>query len=541
MAAPAPRVRDEAEELAFSRIGMSACPTIPEGLLPNADAFRTVFRNLLAMDENSPLYLYFQQGGEDNLPAFLSWTTDMFGQPMEYRDPITNRRTSVPMGARRKASQLIDFYNHNLNFNGGVPPDLENCAEERFEHFKMTWSHAHTYPRPVLSHAPLPVPGRPAHTPLSDFQKGVKRNVSDYPDLDSDKDFISWSEKVFSQAVVHQTDDVLAVSPPYVPVTPEEISLFNYKKAYMYSVFSTIVKTSAGRDIIRRFANSRDGHGAYLAIRQRYVDSPMAKLALANMLQRITNAKLTSSYEGTYEDYIDEFCQLLRDFNNTCSVSQIIPEQTSIEYLHQALMGVAQLSPVMTTIQLNENSGAYATTPLRLDHVVAMYKVASTQSDYNRKAKPANRLANQHFQDYDYDNNDDDAAYQIFLAGRRSQKPARDPNRPKRPGLPPEIWATLTREERIAWDVLSDTAKLAVMHSKGTPPAARSINTTETHDGDEYHDAPESENETDNAQRDANVGKSTPTSKPNDATSRGKPGSLGTLFKSLESGKPTSS
>jgi hypothetical protein len=489
---------DAAQALAYTYINRAACPTLQGTNLPTANAFNRVFDQLLLMDDRSPAYLHFEQLRMNRLDMFLSLDASYYAGVLSYTDPNHSDPTlvrQVPLRDRMECRQVLDFYNYNLTYNGNVPPDLEFCDPNIFDSFKLIWQVARDYPRPSppIPLAPGPAPVAPTtrtiHTPLTDFQKGIRRNLSDYADLETDKDYVTWNEKLHAQALVHSTNEVLAINPPYLPTGPDDAALFQFKKVYMYSVFSSIVKTLAGIEIIRRYAATQDGQAVYRDLRARYIDSPIAKLSLSNLHDEIISSRLTPSYNGTYESYIDHFCQLIRDHNSTCPLTESIPEDSMINYLHRAVGNIQELTIVRTQIQL-----AALGRPYTFPEIVAMYKTASANIDYGRKAKPASRIVNNAHQSYGYDDEDDDdhLAYQIFMAGRKGRPPPRDPNRPRRPGLPPEIWGTLSSDERTGWDKLSDAAKTAVMGCK--PPQApnpiRSVhNTMTTDDDDQYHDA----------------------------------------------------
>lgn len=93
-----------------------------------------------------------------------------------------------------------------------------------------------------------------------------------------------------------------------------------------------------------------------------------------------------------------------------------------------------------------------------------MYKTVSANIDFDQKAKPVNCTVNNTQYSYDFDDVDDDQlTYQIFMAGHKGRPPPRDPNCPRCPGLPPEVWSTLSPDERTAWDKLPDTVKTAVI------------------------------------------------------------------------------
>ena len=528
---------DPAQRLAYESIGFAACPTLPPWLAPSEDAFAVVFENLLSYDDTNAIVLHLEQENMDHIDQVMRQEPVYFSGRLTYNDLTTTPPTvrPVPRNERVRVQQLIDFNSQNFAYNGGVLCDLENCNPMIFKIFCHGWSIASHYGPPAR---PVPTPpgsATRAATPLTDFQKGVKRNITDYPDLDTEKEFVNWNEKLRATALIHQVDQVLQLDPLYAPANSADADLFSYKKVFMYTVFSSIIKTPAGIEIVRRHSSTQDGRDVYRDLRRRYIDSPIAQLALSTLHNEITTMKLTPSYNGSYESFIDKFCQLVRDHNSTCDPAQVIMDRAKIDYLHRAVGGIPELAIVRTHIQLTAVGGTAS-----FDSVVTMYKTASANADYDRKAKPVPvREINNVTYHFDDGDDSDDAAYQIFLAGRRSRPPTRDPNRPRRPGLPPTVWAILNQDERKSWDQLSDTVKAAVIGCKPPiPVATRSANVTfaDNVDTDEFHDAITDDNDA----REISV-KKAKSSSTNGATNasatRPSHGSLSNLLNTLEPGQ----
>ena len=64
--------------------------------------------------------------------------------------------------------------------------------------------------------------------------------MTDYPDFTTDSMFVKWSKETRVVANLKNMEDVLKLSPPYLPdlAIPFALELFNQRSLYMNTVFS---------------------------------------------------------------------------------------------------------------------------------------------------------------------------------------------------------------------------------------------------------------------------------------------------------------
>jgi hypothetical protein len=88
-----------------------------------------------------------------------------------------------------------------------------------------------------------------AHDLVFEFKKGIKRDPASFTVMKDNKQWDSVHRTLIAQTNYQDVADVL--DPAYVPKTVEEISLFEEKQKYMYSVLEKILQTDEGKVIVR--------------------------------------------------------------------------------------------------------------------------------------------------------------------------------------------------------------------------------------------------------------------------------------------------
>ena len=87
-------------------------------------------------------------------------------------------------------------------------------------------------PPTKLTYTPNSPTTTPIHeSPLYEFNKGIRRSVSDYPKLKDDKCFMSWDRTV--QAIARSQDVYEVLDHTYVPMTQHEEQRIRGKSSFM--------------------------------------------------------------------------------------------------------------------------------------------------------------------------------------------------------------------------------------------------------------------------------------------------------------------
>jgi hypothetical protein len=171
---------------------------------------------------------------------------------------------------------------------------------------------------------------------------------------------------------------------------------------------------------------------------------------------KITTSRLTTTYPGTYENYIDSFCRLLSDYNNLVTFEKRFTEDMKIDLLHNALGDIPELALTRSQISISTHTSPVV---LGFPYFVSLYKMNCAHLvDKAPKATKAPRQINNAItssSEHEEDINDshlDDLELQVYAA--RRHRSAR---------LSSELWKSLSPDKQKAWDSLSMEHKAAIL------------------------------------------------------------------------------
>ena len=136
-----------------------------------------------------------------------------------------------------------------------------------------------------------------------EFKKGIKRDPASFTVLKDNKQWDSVHRTLKAQTKYQDVDDVL--DPKYVPKTAEEISLFEEKQKYMYSVLEKILQTDEGKVIVRSHDIDCDAQKIYAEYLSQMTISTEAIMSSGEYLSYLTTAKISDgSWRGTSKGFV---------------------------------------------------------------------------------------------------------------------------------------------------------------------------------------------------------------------------------------------
>ena len=351
------------------------------------------------------------------------------------------------------------------------------------------------------------------YTLAQEFRKGIKRDKSHYVILKNEKQWDDWKRKTVS--TIHAHNCAKVINPSYNPSTPEEKELFLEQNTYLYDVLNTVLQTTMGKHYVRQFESTRNAQKVWSEFDKYMKHSTRGDIELSGLLSDLTSLRLSSNYRGTTQDFIADWMNKLRRYEQLTPLSAHFPDPLKKTMLQNAIANISAFSIVKTNEQLEIAKGRG---PLTFPVYVTLLRDAATAYDDNispGKSQPR-RLVNMHETDhgtvYEYENEDivhqgmedfdDSYGYQAYAINEASRRPLA-PRR--RPSLQRDVWNKLSREDQMAWDKVSDFAKWTIILSRRSalgqskPASSFKANLLETQDpspstdiGDDFEDALES-------------------------------------------------
>jgi hypothetical protein len=102
-----------------------------------------------------------------------------------------------------------------------------------------------------------------------------------------------------AQAVSEVLDD------SYIPITPDDIALFQEKQKYLYAVLESKVLTDRGKALLWDHEHDFDAQKVYQTLKAYHLQSTKAKMESSVILLYITSSQLgEGTWNGTTESFI---------------------------------------------------------------------------------------------------------------------------------------------------------------------------------------------------------------------------------------------
>ena len=157
-----------------------------------------------------------------------------------------------------------------------------------------------------------PLPGTttmiPSYSPATDFQKGIKRDVSQYTSFKEDRFWDVWHRDLLAKGCTHGISEVF--DPSYVPETEDARALFEVQQAFAFSIFVTHIQTASGKNIVREFTKTGDAQAIYKRLLSRYTDSPEAKSNAQELKNKLALLRLDDTWHSTCSSFLNHWRSL---------------------------------------------------------------------------------------------------------------------------------------------------------------------------------------------------------------------------------------
>ena len=138
-------------------------------------------------------------------------------------------------------------------------------------------------------------------TTAESFKRCIKCDYSHFTNFKEWKCRDNWTRNTIATARYQGADDFL--KPEYAPLNQEDMNLFNEKKKFMQSMFSTTLQTKRGKKFVREYEEDFDTQAVYKKLCEFWTTSVGVRVSASDILSFITSAKF-ESWKGTIESFI---------------------------------------------------------------------------------------------------------------------------------------------------------------------------------------------------------------------------------------------
>ena len=324
----------------------------------------------------------------------------------------------------------------------------------------------HVYPT-KYTNGPIP-PGPDENwkslksTEAENFQRGIKRDPSLFPELKKDTGYKNWKRETI--AVARSQGCINVFDSAYHPLTVQQRDLFQLQKEYMYSVFIKTLLTDKGRELVRFHEVDADAQEVFRLLDQFYTTNVVGQDQQFKTLHYITSARLgDGTWNGTTHAFILHFQEQIRAYHSYVKPTELLSEPLQLILLQNAVDGVPALSQVKTTQQqLHVTQGTEITyhqyCQLLSTAALTLDKQKSTSGSTTRRQRRVYYT---------------DTGHEIFPESYNIDTPLEDLSSTipydvyETVRIPSDRWSNISQEGKQAWIKMSQADRASIL---GLPP-----------------------------------------------------------------------
>lgn len=377
-------------------------------------------------------------------------------------------RTPLSLINKRRLILILAFYHYTCSEAKGEVK-LESVPRAAFDDFRIHYYDPNEPIRPwktVIAKAAMTT-GPTPESELSIWKKSVRPNKADYKEFRDESLWVRSKEQftttLESHSLSHLTDETHV---------PTDLDLDAAQRGWLYSVLQTVFKAPMAKTIVTRHLATKDTRLIWKEICE-YYDSSMTSVLRSQMISSyLTSTRLHSiQWRGTQANFILHWMEQARIHNEISDTA--FTENQLVTFLNACLSGTANLSQVLT-LHRTAQKAAGISTPIKISEYVALLldqaQVHDAGNTHNSNPR-ARRSVNSHeflFEDNDFSS--DTHTYEIYntevhdhetpielLVNRTEQ------GGPRRPRVDFDTWKSLSKEDQVAWDTVSDKGKTTIM------------------------------------------------------------------------------
>ena len=314
---------------------------MPMDATQREQAMTHLLRNVLRMEDNSVPQQGLEWGNAMDIDVFLTMPSEQFAL-LKYTS-AANRQIYIRPGDVSVLLQLqyfLRFARDQLSNPLDELAEVTHLDNARYRQYILT-EHVQYYRRLQVLPALTATSGTSSTstttstssmTPDELFRRQIKIDSSRFPILKDDKDFDKWNRETSLLCAAYGLENVLDHS--YQPTGLDDITLFRTQKAFMMTIWMTTLQTETGRTAVRKHAAQRDAQAVYKEVVSKARSSNAAAHTVNDLYRRITNMRLTDKWPKTYEAFVLDWNDLVKQYDEMVPSAQQLDSSIKLGTLH---------------------------------------------------------------------------------------------------------------------------------------------------------------------------------------------------------------
>jgi hypothetical protein len=282
-------------------------------------------------------------------------------------------------------------------------------------------------------------------TALENYQKGIKRDVSEFKHLKEDKFWLTFRRQLLLTALTQGVGRIFDLDFDPTTLTGTDATLYTEQNTFCYKVLCTIVQTSTGRTYIRKHAEDHDANAVFRDLTAYYTTSRVADTAITTLRNSVNDFKFDSSWTNGAVAFLNKWKTMVMDLDEVQEKPSEPDEKkrwitTALKpntEMTQAMDNYDTIARQVSPLLLATSKGTVNTSGRGMDEVTFtalmchIETAAITYDESHKSARRVNRVAKQ------------------ANSSKKSTNPTKNNSSTTTVGfLPPDIWNKMTADER---------------------------------------------------------------------------------------------
>jgi hypothetical protein len=228
--------------------------------------------------------------------------------------PYSARQTrQLSVVEKRMILQLQIWFREFSALNQAIPPMRRwfSLTPDVFENWRSTYD-----PNAVRkSGGTLPTGSNPVNSALENYQKGIKRDASEYKHLKEDKYWLNFRRQLLLTALTQGVGRIFDLTFDPKTLTGTDKTLYTEQNTFCYKVLNTIVQTSTGRTYIRQHTEDHDARAVFREMTAYYTTSRVADTAINTLRTTILEFRFDSSWTTGAVAFVNRWKTMVMDLD----------------------------------------------------------------------------------------------------------------------------------------------------------------------------------------------------------------------------------
>lgn len=230
---------------------------------------------------------------------------------------------------------------------------------------------------------------------LQAFEKKQSLSDAKIDPLQAPADWERFHISLLTRLKIHDMDAMVKSSytPPSVANgdDPDEVTLYEKRSALLYESLQSLIKTDAGKMIVKEHRHSINGFSCWKKLEEHYEDDVSAETRAEHFRVLICTSKMPEKHNGLSKGIL-RFKGWVLEYNHFCSAGLEMDGLTQFTHFTTYIIDIQELKYVRQVIDLHENGLTGKKTTATPEEKIAFYYREAQKIDAENKSKMVEKM-----------------------------------------------------------------------------------------------------------------------------------------------------